>query len=58
MYTQRFYRGWTAGGRLHVWNTVLGESDLEIHASKPMKGFAKSAQDPWRRLRERLPRER
>lgn len=43
MYTQRYYRGWTAGGKLHAWKTVLGESDLEIHALKPMKGFAYKA---------------
>lgn len=43
MYTQRFYRGWTAGGKLHAWKTVLGESDLEIHATKPMKCFSQKA---------------
>lgn len=43
MYTQRFYRGWTAGGKLHAWKTVLGESDLEIHAARPMRGFAYKA---------------
>jgi hypothetical protein len=43
LYTHRFYRGWTAGGKLHAWKTVLGESDLEIHASKPMKGFSQKA---------------
>lgn len=43
MYTQRFYRGWTAGGGLHTWRTALAESDLQIHAKKPMKGFAEKA---------------
>lgn len=49
MYTQRFYRGWTACGKLHVWKTVQGESDLEIHATKPMKGFAEKALSRCRR---------
>ncbi len=49
MYTQRFYRGLTAGGKLHSWRTALAESDLEIHASKPMKGFAARALASCRR---------
>lgn len=49
MYTQRTYRGWTAGGRLHTWRTVLGESDLEIHAARPLKGFAAKALRQCRR---------
>ncbi len=43
MYTRRYYRGWTANGKLFSWKTVHGESDLEVHAAKPMKDFAAKA---------------
>ncbi len=37
MYTERFYRSWTAGNGLESFRVVSGESDLQIYAEKCLR---------------------
>lgn len=51
MYTERFYRNWTASGHLRTFRVVAGESDLQIYAEKELR---KEALGALLSLRERL----
>ncbi len=57
MYTERFYRSWTAGNGLESFRAVSGESDLQIYAKKFLRKEAMAALEDIRaRLRDHIAR--
>ncbi len=56
MYTERFYRSWTAGNGLESFRVVSGESDLQIYAEKCLRKRHGLLEDIRARLRDHISR--